>query len=161
MPLTRLTHLPDDLIEGGTIDQFHGVEVRALLFAYRVNGHDVRVMQPGGGLCFAAKALHCLRRQTQAAEEHFQSDLAIEGCLNRRIDDSHTAAADLAENLEVAQAFGVVPSGSGCSAWVAPFRLRLDGHTDSAGQPVWVELRKTSLVVFRLRVLAQLPPVVN
>jgi hypothetical protein len=100
------------LIERQTIDQLDCVEVRAVLFAGRVNRHNVCVMEPGSGFGLAVEALDRLRRQTQAAGEHLESDLAVERYLNGLIHDPHSTMADLPHDFEVTQAFAVFLLGA-------------------------------------------------
>ena len=103
VPAARLLGLPEDLVERRPVDQLHGVEVRAVLLAGGVDRHDVGVVQLGRRLGLAAEALHGVGGQAQPAAEDLEGHLAVERDLARLVDDAHAAAADLADDLEVAE----------------------------------------------------------
>ena len=77
--------------------------MRAFLLARGVDGDDVGVVQPGRRLRLAAEALHRLAGQPQPARQDLQRHLAVERYLTRRVDHPHAAAAQLADDLEVAE----------------------------------------------------------
>ena len=77
--------------------------MRAVLLAGGVDRHDVGVVQLGRRLGLAAEALHRLGRQSQAGGEHLERHLAVERDLPRLVDDAHAAAAELADDLEIAE----------------------------------------------------------
>src|SRR5262249_53587668 len=94
-----------DAVEGGPLDQLHGVEVGAVVLAGGVDGNDGGVVQSGSGLGLTAEALDGAAGQAELAGEHLEGDLAVEGDLAGLEDDTHAAPADLAADLEVAQTF--------------------------------------------------------
>ena len=65
--------------------------------------HDVRVVQTCSGLGFVAEALQVPRIHGGGEWQHFQSDVAVERNLFGFVDDAHAAAADFADNAEVAE----------------------------------------------------------
>ncbi|MFO0890666.1 MAG: hypothetical protein U0790_16170 [Isosphaeraceae bacterium] len=64
-------------------------------------------MQPGRGLDLAMKSMHGLRSQAPSAAQDLERDLAIERHLPRLVDDAHAAAAEFAEDLEIAEAAAI------------------------------------------------------
>jgi hypothetical protein len=64
-PLTDAgqAHVANHVVERRTFDQFHGVEVNAVLRARGVDRNDVRVMEPGGRFGFSLETLYRLRSQ--------------------------------------------------------------------------------------------------
>src|SRR5262249_53118987 len=85
------------------LNQFHAEVVPAVVLADLVNGHDVRMIEVGDGSRFGAEALHFRRGRQLAGEDHLQGDDAVEGNLPGPVDDAHAAAADLAQQLVVAE----------------------------------------------------------
>ena len=85
------------------LNQSHTEICLSLMLAGVVDGHDVRVYQMSGGLRFAAEARQIFRGGQFAIEDHFESDRAIETALPRLIHDAHAAAADLFEQLVIAE----------------------------------------------------------
>ena len=63
---TRSLPCPFRRCQAAPLDQLHAEEVLAFVFADLIDGHDVRMIQVGGGLGFGAKALH-VRRRSQFA----------------------------------------------------------------------------------------------
>ena len=99
----RRAQLADHRGEGPAVDELHGVEVDAALAADRVDGHDVGVVQLGGGLGLVLEALQVLGVQRRGERQHLQRDAPAQGQLHGLVDDAHAAAADLADDLEIAQ----------------------------------------------------------
>ena len=104
------------------------VEVLAVDVADFVDGDDVRVLQPGRGLGLGAEALQVVVRRQRAGEDHFQGDDAVERSLPGLVDDAHAAAADLGQQLVIAEGSRnrcCVPPGDEASCMVlAPFIKR-------------------------------------
>jgi hypothetical protein len=104
----RIRALFTKIIENGgqrlALDQFHGVEVAALLLPRRVHRDDVGVVQLGGRLGFTVEALHSLFGEPQSGRKDFQRYPAVQGSLPGFVDDAHAAAADLVKKLEVSEA---------------------------------------------------------
>lgn len=67
------------------------------------DGHDVGVVQLGGGLGFVLEAQEPLGIQGRGVGQDFQGDAAVEGNLRGFVDDAHAAAAEFAEDLKIAQ----------------------------------------------------------
>jgi hypothetical protein len=85
--------------EAAALDELHGEVVLALVLADLVDGHDVGVIQLGGGLRLGAEALHVLRGRQVAGQDHFQGDGAAEAGLAGPEDDAHAAAGQFLEDL--------------------------------------------------------------
>ena len=94
----------EDQIQRWTVDKLHRVVMRAVLVAGGVDGDDVGVMQFGRRLRLSAKSHHGLGTQPQTTGEDLQCDLAVQGHLPGLIDDPHAPAAQLADDLEIAEA---------------------------------------------------------
>jgi hypothetical protein len=88
------------------LDVLHGVEVHAALAADCEDWHDVAVVQMGSGLCFVLEALQLARIERRCEGQHLERDAAIERDLFRFVDHAHPAAAELAEDAEVAERAG-------------------------------------------------------
>ena len=68
-----------------------------------VDGDDVRVLEPGGGLGLGAEpGAVGVGRQVRLAD-HLQRDDPVEALLPGLVDDAHAAAAEFLEQLEVAE----------------------------------------------------------
>src|SRR5207302_755947 len=96
-------HLTDDVGQRMAFDELHGVEVDAAFASHRKDRNDVRVMELCGGLGLVVEALKMLGIEGGRERQDFQRDAPAERKLHRLIDDAHAAAADLAENSEVAE----------------------------------------------------------
>ena len=68
-----------------------------------VNGYDRRVVECRGSLCLGVKPLNLLRGRQLACQYHLDRYSAIQGYLSSFIDDTHTAAGDLLEQLIIAK----------------------------------------------------------
>src|SRR5436190_10839090 len=99
--------------ERSAFHQFHGVEEAAIMFAYFINGNDMRMIEARARLSFAAKtAGRCFPRQVRS-QYHFQRHHAIQAPLPRAINDSHAAARDFIQELVVAEFRPVLQQSSG------------------------------------------------
>ena len=98
------------LVDGGlerfAVDVLHRVVVDAVLLADGEHGHDVRVMELGGRLGFVAEAGDLPLVEHRGEGQHLERDAAIERLLVGLVDDAHAAAADLADDLVVADLLG-------------------------------------------------------
>ena len=103
----------EDAVESHAGDQLHDVVGQSLVFANAEHGHDVGVMQPGGGLCLAAEAFEMFGGKSCPAEQHLERHAPRQGALLGLIDDAHAAPADLADDAKIAQAFGQRFDGDG------------------------------------------------
>ena len=61
------------------------------------------MVQVGGRLRFVLEALELLRVQRRGEGQHLQGHPPAQRELHRLVDDAHAAAADLADDAEVAQ----------------------------------------------------------
>ncbi len=85
-------------------DILHRVKVDAALAADREDRHDIRVVQLGGGLGLDLKPAQLLGIERGREGEHLERHLAVERDLLGLEDDAHAAAANHAQDAEVAQA---------------------------------------------------------
>ena len=106
------------MVERLPVDQVHGVEVVAVVLADGVDRDDVGVVQLGRGLGLALEALLGLGAHAQRGREDLQGHAALERDLAGLVDHAHTATADLAQQLEVAEALREV-AGPRAACWVA------------------------------------------
>ena len=77
--------------------------MHAALAAYGVHGHDIGVMQLGGGLGFVVETLQLLGVEGGGEGQHLQGHAASQRQLHRFIDDAHAAATDLAQDGKIAE----------------------------------------------------------
>jgi hypothetical protein len=89
------------LAEVAAVDQLHAEVVLALVFPDLVDRHDVRVVEPRGGLRLDAEALHVSLGCQLAGEDHLERDRAVETDLACLVDDAHPPAGDLLQQLVV------------------------------------------------------------
>ena len=98
------------LVDGGlhrlAVDVLHRVVVDAVLLADGEHGDDVRMVELGGGLRFVAEAGDLPLIEHGGEGQDLQRDAAIERHLVGLVDDAHAAAADLADDLVVADLLG-------------------------------------------------------
>jgi hypothetical protein len=73
------------------------------LTADLVDGHDVRVVQRGGGLGLGLEPPHVRLGRQLPGEDHFEGDRPVQADLVRPVDDAHAAAGDLPQQLVVAE----------------------------------------------------------
>ena len=104
--------LGDHRGQGLAVDELHGVVVHAALAADGVDRDDVRVVQAGGGLGLDLEPLELPGVERRGERQDLQRHAAAERDLLGLVDDPHAAAADLAEDAEVAQDAQLV-EGSG------------------------------------------------
>jgi hypothetical protein len=92
-------------------------EVRpALVFADFKDLHDIGMLEAGGGLRLGAETIEGVRAAAGVGGDHLEGDHAIEGGLAGPIHHPHAAAADLPQQLEVAEDGGELrrPLGEQC-----------------------------------------------
>ena len=99
----ELPQLADHLGQALALDELHGVVVHAPLAADGVDRHDVGVVQAGGGLGLELEPLELPGVERRGEGQDLQRHAAAERDLLGLVDDAHAAAADLAEDPEVAQ----------------------------------------------------------
>ena len=85
-------------------DELHHVVGQAVLLADAEDRDDVRVVEPRGRVGFADEALAALRVQLRVRGQYLEGDRTAERLLHRLEHDAHPAAADLADDAEVAKA---------------------------------------------------------
>ncbi len=89
-------------IERRTVDQLHGIVVNAAIFAGGVDRHDIGVVQFAGGFRFTTKTQNSLAAESQPTGKDLQGDFALQGLLPSFVNHPHSAAAEFAQDLEVA-----------------------------------------------------------
>jgi len=94
--------------DGGAVDVFHGEVVPAVGLADIEGGDKVLVSDTGGGAALALEPLDEFFAHV-AADEHLEGDGAFHSELFGEIDDAHSAAADLADDLVSADAERAAP----------------------------------------------------
>ena len=85
------------------------------------------MVERGGGAGFVFEAGQLLLVEHGGERQHLQGDAAAEGDLLGFVDDAHAAAADLAEDAEVAEA-GAIASQSTAGRASSGTRGRLSGR---------------------------------
>ena len=145
--------------EGLSADVFHGKKWPATPLAEFENGHNMRMLQGGQNLGFAAEPFEGLRREV-AFVDRFQSHPAIESPVHALIDMAHSARINFAENaistnLEFVGAVGCIPEAfedlprqALIAFWIAGFDRacgRIHRHGDLFRQ--LIELLLTGLAV--------------
>ncbi|MCG3180811.1 MAG: hypothetical protein BIFFINMI_03174 [Phycisphaerae bacterium] len=102
-PLAAPGERCDDPVQPRALDVLHDVEVKPLLLADAVDLHDVGVVQPRRDAGLALEALELALVGQRQRGQHLERDAAAERLLLGFVDDAHAAAADLADDAEVAQ----------------------------------------------------------
>ena len=82
----------DDLLEALTFNEFHGDVGDVVLFAHIVDGDDVGVLQPAGGLGLAVKALEQTGIGGHASGDGLDGDEAVDDRIASAVDHAHGAA---------------------------------------------------------------------
>ncbi len=96
------------LRQGGALHQLHRQEVPAVVLSDFVDGHDVGMVEAGGGAGFGLKAGDAFRGAFLPGFNQFQGDQPPQAALPSPIHDAHAAARDFPEQLVIAEA---VPGG--------------------------------------------------
>ncbi len=102
----RLAGLPgigQDIRQAAPLDKLHRVVMDAALAADGEDRHDVGMVQPRDGLGLAMEPLHGLLVRDGAEPEDLQGHPTAERGLLGLVDDAHAAAADLADDAEIAE----------------------------------------------------------
>ena len=100
-PASRLSQSPQlgqNLVETLPGNELHDVVVQAIVFPDAEDGHDIGMVQPGGGLRFAPKAQQALRVELRLARQDLQSHMPAQRFLFGLVDDAHPAPAGLAQD---------------------------------------------------------------
>ena len=96
----------DQLGERRPVDELHGVVVDAALAADRVHRDDVRVVELRGGLGLDAEPGDLAGVDGGGERQDLQRHAAAQRALDGLVDDAHAAAAQLADDAEVADPWG-------------------------------------------------------
>ena len=91
------------LSERAAFDELHAEKRTPVLLAHLVNGNDIRMVEPGGGLGLGTESLHLPLAGELAGEHQLECDHAIKGQIARPIHHTHTAVGDLLEQVVAAQ----------------------------------------------------------
>ncbi len=102
--------------EAGPLDDGHHEEKRALVAAHVVDRDDGRVIHLRDELCFAAEARLQLGAQRRRGNQ-LDRDLAVEDGIDRAVNDSHPAPAQLGDELVPAGERGSDHAGSHMKFW--------------------------------------------
>ena len=102
--LTRL-QLADQVGEVAALDQLHGVVMGAALAADGEDRHDVGVVQLRRRLGLVLETLQLAGVQCRRERQHLEGDATAQRQLHRLVDDAHAAAADLADDVKIAEGF--------------------------------------------------------
>ena len=92
--------------EIAAFDQGHRVEQPSPMFADMVNGNDASMPEGGGRNGLVAETTHFRRRQERSVKQHFEGNVPTGGSLSGPINDPHAAAADLVEQIVIAELAG-------------------------------------------------------
>ena len=89
----------DPVGESWPLDQLHHQHLDALDVLEPVDGRDVRMIQRGEHFRFALEPRQALRIVREGIGQEFDRDRAIELCVARAVDLSHSAFAQLGHDL--------------------------------------------------------------
>ena len=106
------TQVADDPGQVAAVDESHRVIGHASGRSRGKDGHDVRMVQAGGGLRLDLEPLEMPRVERRGAGQDLQGDPPAQRDLHRLVDDAHAAPAHLADQPEVTQ---VAKLGEDCS----------------------------------------------
>ena len=95
--------LGDDLVDPASGDIAHREVMDSILLAHAIDFDDVTVVQAGHGLGFASKAVQFTFAAKPPRWQNLQCHLPAQRLLPGLIDDSHSAAAHLADDFIVTQ----------------------------------------------------------
>jgi hypothetical protein len=91
------------LVQAAAVDELHGVVGGALDLADVEDRHQVGVVQAGGGAGLAQEALQPGGLLRATHRQHLQGHPFVQGQVDRLVDDTHAAAADLADDAVAAE----------------------------------------------------------
>ncbi len=101
--------------EVASFDELHGVVADPFGRTDGEDGDDIGMVEAGDGLGLALEALHGDFVGHGAEPKDFEGDAAAEGDLFGFVDHAHAAAADFADEAEVAELGGGIGGGAGGS----------------------------------------------
>ncbi len=96
--LDQCGNVANHLIETLPFNVLQGVVGSVLFLADIEDGDDIGVVHAGGGARFLLKTLHGNRVKALTGTQHFEGYLTSQCDLLRLVNDTHAAAADLAED---------------------------------------------------------------
>src|SRR5438034_962204 len=77
----------------------HATDIFPLVLRYLMHGYDIRVPYAGRLLCLFSDSFYILRRNKRAADDRFDGDYFVEALLMTFVDDAHSPAANLFEQV--------------------------------------------------------------
>ena len=95
----------DNLVDSHASNQRHHIVVETVVFSRPEHGHDMRVVQVGGGLGLSFETLTVFLQKEGVLGQDLQSHMASQRLLLRLIDDAHSAAPDFTHDAKIAQMF--------------------------------------------------------
>ena len=95
--------LLDQRGQGPPLDELHGIIVDPPVATDRVDGHDPRVVEQGGGLRLDPKSRQMVRVEGRGERQDLQGHPPAQGNLHRFVNHPHPSPADLADDPEVAE----------------------------------------------------------
>ena len=89
----------DGLPQAAALDVLHDDEVRAVFLAPVEDGHDVGVVEVGGGLGLPPEPLHEGRVAGELGEQHLERDAAVEELVVGQVDLGHPAPGQVPDDF--------------------------------------------------------------
>src|SRR2546425_347301 len=87
------------LAQGDSVDEFHRDEMRAIVFPDLKDLRDIWMVERSGGLRLKHKPLHAIAMRSNISGQDFQRHLAVELGVLRQIYFTHSARAELRDDL--------------------------------------------------------------
>ena len=103
------------MLQRQAVQKLHGDERLTVLVANFVDGADVGMIQCGGGLRFALKAVEGLRVFGYVVGQELQGDKAVELHVLGFVDHTHAAATELLDDAVVRN--GLADQRVGAGTW--------------------------------------------
>ena len=92
---------PNSFLQRAALQVFHRQEMRAFVSAEIIDGNDVRVIHIRRRRCLGVKSMHKITTGCRSANQHFQSNDAVDAELTRFVNDSHAASANFLQQFVV------------------------------------------------------------
>src|SRR5688572_20551403 len=99
----RLPQLGYSPVQVASLDEFHAEELLSLMSADFVDGHDTRVIEPGGRLGLDVEPLHVGLGSELPGKNHLERHQPLELRMSGLEDHPHSAARQLREYLVFSQ----------------------------------------------------------
>jgi hypothetical protein len=90
-------------MERAPVDVFHGNKMEPFVLANVIDSNDCWMAQSCGCACFSLKAPHEFWVEAELGSHHFEGHHTTKAGIDGPIDTGHAAAADLFQNLKVAE----------------------------------------------------------